>query len=187
MYCTFSADWFPFGQKCYGSGNSQGTQDAPSSSTTPGISTIDKKAHRRGHHTAPDNTSQRYQPSHSFLITITPQHPIIHGALWLSTHDPLFSWGNQDILKWSDHCHAHCVLSTQVDLAPSIIESPEEEMREQISPEYEYLNVLIFCRRSVRAMNPWMCSIGAKTHGYHCTAHSTVRLISCHVLIDRVY
>lgn len=39
-----------------------------------------------------------------FLITKSPQHPIILGWPWLQTHNLLISWKTVEISKWSESC-----------------------------------------------------------------------------------
>lgn len=54
-------------------------------------------------------TSCLHLESISFLVTNTPNNPIILGISWLQQHDLIISWTQREIVKWSRYCSEHCL------------------------------------------------------------------------------
>lgn len=74
-----------------------------------------------------------------FLITKSPQHPIILGWPWLQTHNPLISWKTGEISKWSESCLKNCLCSVtpvQLNSIATNLENPENPL---IPDEYKDL------------------------------------------------
>ncbi|KAI2646319.1 Transposon Tf2-8 polyprotein [Labeo rohita] len=45
----------------------------------------------------------------TLYVISSPQNAVILGYPWLSTHDPQFSWKEKELIRWSPHCHTHCL------------------------------------------------------------------------------
>ncbi|KAL0165899.1 hypothetical protein M9458_037743, partial [Cirrhinus mrigala] len=81
-----------------------------------------------------------HQESISFLILPEATVDILLGRPWLEQHNPHIRWSTGEILKWSNHCHHHCLSSLPqrkvISCYSTTIESPEVQLEIPIPPEY---------------------------------------------------
>ncbi|KAK3506575.1 hypothetical protein QTP70_009901 [Hemibagrus guttatus] len=62
----------------------------------------------------------------TFYVIDSPRHEIILGYPWLSVHDPVISWYQDEITHWSQFCFSHCLGNTVIkSCLTTSVESPE--------------------------------------------------------------
>ncbi|KAK3557354.1 hypothetical protein QTP70_026572 [Hemibagrus guttatus] len=62
----------------------------------------------------------------TFYVIDSPHHEIILGYPWLSVHDPVISWYQDEITHWSQFCFSHCLNNTIIKpCLTTSVESPE--------------------------------------------------------------
>lgn len=72
----------------------------------------------------------------SFLVTVTPEHPIILGFPWMQRHNPWISWSYKEITKWSLYCFEHCLHRPHNTIASTTIDSPNDHHQVHVSKVY---------------------------------------------------
>ncbi|KAI2666981.1 Transposon Tf2-6 polyprotein [Labeo rohita] len=111
-----------------------------------------------------------HQESISFLILPEATVDILLGRPWLEEHNPHIRWSTGEILKWSNHCHHHCLSSPpqrkMISCYSTTIESPEVQVEILIPPEYaEFQDV--FSKIAATQLPPhrrWDCAIDLVPH-----------------------
>ncbi|KAI2647669.1 Transposon Ty3-G Gag-Pol polyprotein [Labeo rohita] len=111
-----------------------------------------------------------HQESISFLILPKATVDILLGRSWLEEHNPHIRWSTGEILKWSNHCHHHCLSSPpqrkMLSCYSTTIESPEVQVEILIPPEYaEFQDV--FSKIAATQLPPhrrWDCAIDLVPH-----------------------
>ncbi|KAI2661157.1 Transposon Tf2-6 polyprotein [Labeo rohita] len=111
-----------------------------------------------------------HQESISFLILPEATVDILLGRPWLEQHNPHIRWSTGEILKWSNHCHHHCLSSLPqrkvISCYSTTIESPEVQLEILIPPEYaEFQDV--FSKTAATQLPPhrrWDCAIDLVPH-----------------------
>ena len=85
-------------------------------------------------------TSALHQETLSFLVLEQTEFEIILGLPWLEKHNPLISWSDHTITKWSDECLQTCIISPSLSVRSTSVESPDEEKAQiHIPPAYQDL------------------------------------------------
>ncbi|KAL0152437.1 hypothetical protein M9458_052160, partial [Cirrhinus mrigala] len=77
-----------------------------------------------------------------FLVLEDSTVSIILGRPWLQQHRPELSWDPCDIIGWSEHCQANCLVNlphsspVPIQLSSTRVESPEPSFTPEIPAEY---------------------------------------------------
>ncbi|KAL0176566.1 hypothetical protein M9458_028896, partial [Cirrhinus mrigala] len=92
---------------------------------------------------------------------------IILGRPWLKLHNPELRWDTCDVTRWSKHCFIHCLSGipphhvTSVQLASTLVESPEPVSTQEIPAEYRAFQD-VFSKQAATKLpphRPWDCAI----------------------------
>nr|XP_055051762.1 retrotransposon-derived protein PEG10 [Misgurnus anguillicaudatus] len=106
-------------------------------------------------------TSGNHTEKISFLITDSPQTPIVLGHTWLHKHNPRIDWRLGSVVSWSEECHLSCLLSAGVNVSESVFQGeavdltnvPAEyhDLKEVFNPHFMLLHTtwIIVSRRRV--------------------------------------
>ncbi|KAI2644394.1 Transposon Tf2-11 polyprotein [Labeo rohita] len=97
-----------------------------------------------------------------FLVLEDSTASIILGCPWLQLHHPELSWGPCDVIRWSQHCHNHCLVNIPNPSAASVIlsstrvESPEPSFTPEIPaskqpPIYHHIGAQVFTKLDLRS------------------------------------
>uniref|UniRef100_A0A3B3HRG1 Gypsy retrotransposon integrase-like protein 1 n=1 Tax=Oryzias latipes TaxID=8090 RepID=A0A3B3HRG1_ORYLA len=96
-----------------------------------------------------------------FLVTQTPQNPIILGFSWLRRHNPHFDWVHQRIIGWSEFCLANCLQSAIPSVSSTSVDSTEEIDLSNVPSCYHDLRS-VFSKTKAASLpphRPYDCSI----------------------------
>lgn len=75
-----------------------------------------------------------------FYIITSPSNPIVLSLPGLRLHDPLISWRDGDILKWSPQCREHCfLLHLPCPCLTTSVENPSTTVYPTLPREYHDL------------------------------------------------
>lgn len=94
----------------------------------------------------------------SFLVSVSTKYLII---LRMHVHNPQISWGDKEIMKWSSHCHYHCLQLPQLVFASTMVESPDTLSIVNIPNEYHKIRE-VFSKAKVSGLpphRPYYCTI----------------------------
>uniref|UniRef100_A0A3B1J024 ribonuclease H n=1 Tax=Astyanax mexicanus TaxID=7994 RepID=A0A3B1J024_ASTMX len=72
----------------------------------------------------------------SLYVLPRTEHPLVLGAPWLKTHDPVISWSLGDITAWSPFCRENCLSLISLSLQSTSVESPNSVDTPDIPSEY---------------------------------------------------
>lgn len=93
-----------------------------------------------------------------FLITVSTGQLLVLGLPWLQTHDPVISWKQKDIIKWSHSCQEKCLQVLCTLLTSTSIESPDSNLHVHIHVQYnEFLEPLNTCLESTYLSHVQLC------------------------------
>uniref|UniRef100_A0A8C1UCL9 ribonuclease H n=1 Tax=Cyprinus carpio TaxID=7962 RepID=A0A8C1UCL9_CYPCA len=102
-----------------------------------------------------------HQESISLYVINSPKHEILLGFPWLSVHDPVISWHQGELTKWSAFCESHCFSSVPQPCYTTSIESPISTKAVNIPPCYDDLAEVFIKTKATQLPPhcPWDCSI----------------------------
>ncbi|KAK3574044.1 hypothetical protein QTP86_001341 [Hemibagrus guttatus] len=111
------------------------------------------------HHTPPLDLQIGlfHQEKITFYIIASPANPIILGLPWLQLHDPLISWTEGELVRWSHHCLYSCFLHAKPHPCLAMTVGKAEPNTSATLPEEE-----VFIKEKATRLpphRPWDCTI----------------------------
>ncbi|KAK3521631.1 hypothetical protein QTP70_014728 [Hemibagrus guttatus] len=97
-----------------------------------------------------------------FYIITSPTNPIILGLPWLQQHEPLISWREGELVRWSQHCLHTCFpFATPVACLTTSVQRPTSNELIMLPKEYEDLREVGSKEKASRLPphRPWVCAI----------------------------
>ena len=106
-------------------------------------------------------TSALHLETMSFLVLEHSEFELILGLPWLERHNPVISWSEHTIIRWSDFCLQSCIHTPILTLGSTSVESPNAEAPFEIPSEYIDLKELFNKHNATRLPphRPYDCAI----------------------------